>query len=157
MNVNGNLNPFGNGSFGLGSGTNAWTGIVTRNIYTNQTDSGTIGSTSYYWHDIYAGTYHYHDTSTLQHFDEYDDLAIAKQWGSREASFSMLRTKNENGDVTEFYDGAKLHTFELDCIKRVALKLDEYDASFAEISKLKQEVANLQTELATLKGKHVVD
>jgi len=145
--VNCNLNPLPSGTnYGIGSGSNRWAGIVV--------------------HDIYYGSLH-------PGFDMIDDLAYIKQiqtinitenGKTRQVidpktlklfSVEVDETHPIRNDpkITDCTDLSKVIGFMLCCHKVAALKLEEHDTNFADVAKLKDEVAGLRTQVQALQGK----
>ncbi len=138
----------GNNTGGVGGGSSAWEGVVCHTLY--------------------------YDTQSQGSYDEYDDLAIVKGIKSKTVtvngktkqiinpdSLSLLRPEIDpqhhilsDPNMVNYYDVGKIHGFTFGCLKRIALKLDEHEASFEELAKLQAEVNDLRSQIQVLKGKN---
>jgi hypothetical protein len=127
--------------------------------------TGAVGDPNTRYFDTFAAVNYYGDNS--YYLDNYDDLALVKQWGEPEPKlpedydptktvppqgdiFKILRTDNE-GKVPEnkkMYHYGRLHNFALGCAKALAKKQDKHDAI---LIKLLNQIETLQTEIDSLK------
>jgi hypothetical protein len=141
------LNPRPSGTnYGLGSGSNRWAGIVV--------------------HDIWYG-------NAYDGYDAIDDLAYVKQIKTMtitengktrqvidpetlelfKAEVDPTHPIRKDSKIADCIDMSKIMGFILCCQKAVAVKLDEHDASFAEVANLKDEIADIRAQVQTLQGK----
>lgn len=112
------------------------------------TETGNLGEGGRYWYGLVA-RFVYYKTLT-QFFDLYDDLAIAKLWGEKNQTlpddydgtkqkppaddpFKILKGNKENANTEEFYDAGKVNSFLMSCVKALAKKQDEHDASLLKM------------------------
>jgi hypothetical protein len=153
INCNGTL--FLNGSSGLVAPPS------THNVWCGQ-----ASTSGYAWAGV-AGNYIYSHSSYTGHYDEYDDLAYVKNYKVKKAMINDPVTNekfertvidvptsfpflvNEHG----FMHVGDTFGYAMGCLKQVALKLDEYDANFAEVAKLKDAIAELQAQLKAIEEK----
>jgi hypothetical protein len=125
-------------------------------------EGGFVGTGDYRWYSGYMRTLH---TTGGAAYDEFDDLAIVKQWGEKKPKlpadyngklrpkdndpFSMLRSKE--GD--DYFCLNDLVSFSLGCSKALAKKHDEHQetisAMYSVIEQLREKVAQLETKLAS--------
>ncbi len=113
------INPWSDNAYGLGSGSNAWSGIVTYHLY----------------HATGGGTY-------TQVFDSMDDLAAVKQYKIKNYenqngkqwqeidldSLPFLKGESDNDhQLNNCWDMAKVQGFILGCLKASAIKHDSHD------------------------------
>jgi hypothetical protein len=132
---------------------------------------GSLGTSSHRWKHFYA--YYYHAAANGA-WDEYDDLAIVKQWGEKSPKipedydktkmkpneqdvFSILRAKDDNGNLESGndYDLTQMANFALCCTKVLAKKQDSHEetisAMYSEIELLREKVSQLETRIASAK------
>jgi hypothetical protein len=140
---------------------NFWSFLAGGNGYEN----GYVGTSAHRFTGAYIRTVY---TLGGGGYDEYDDLALVKQWGEKQPAipvdydptkkkpqdndpFSMLRAKNPDGTLDEYFNLNELVSFSLGCTKTLAKKQDEYSATLLELFKekerLSQEIADLRLQL----------
>lgn len=73
----------------LGNGGSPWSGAVIQNMYTTAANTGTIGTSSYYYSTIYGNQIFQKGGGSLHSFDAYDDLNLARQIGSVDGAIDL--------------------------------------------------------------------
>ncbi|MCL5876449.1 MAG: hypothetical protein M1540_01395 [Candidatus Bathyarchaeota archaeon] len=122
------INPYSSNSYGLGGGSNYWSGVCSNRLYAKD---GTVHS-----------------------FDALDDLGLVKNYKVKtdavgretiDLASSLPHVLADDDDKSaEFYDVSKMNGFTLGCLKALALNKDKQEA---EIQKLKQRIETLEKQL----------
>lgn len=149
-----------------------WTADVRANNFDcfgggSGSEAGHLGSSSHRYYELWARVFHGY---TNGGYDEYDDLAIVKQWGEKQPKipenynpskqkpkdndpFSMLRS--QEGD--EYFNIIELLNFSLSVGKALAKKQDECDQILLEVidekERMSKEITDLRKQLQELAAK----
>jgi hypothetical protein len=162
-----------NGSITITSSTGVLYTVGGLQIRPNTGNTGQIGNSTQYYYASYTNTVYGKSGDT---FDEYDDLALVKQWGEKspiipteydapkkpegDDPFSMLRGEGGN-KANGFFDVMAVNSFALGCAKALAKKHDEVsdillafydgiDTHDAKILELENKIRELETKLSLL-------
>jgi hypothetical protein len=148
-------------------------GVIDIHLNPYQDRTWALGSPSLRWAGLCAW-----DIYFANHYDQWDsidDLSYAKQFKGKTITDAQgkqhtiidpdttqifkvdydpnnIDHHNKN-NVEEMHDLHKVIGFMLCCHKASALKLDEHEANFAEVAKLKEDVAGLRAQIQVLTGK----